>query len=341
MIKASAILILTLMFTVGPCVQAFEPPNLTNMPEPADPPPEARYLDQLVALDPAEPETYFNLGEVVADEAHTPSQVALARKLFVLAFELSRSQPDSDRLGASICLALRDIERIEQKRRWLLAIAKMLDPRLALTDWSLSRTIATDINNIAYKAATAVGLARAGRGVQARLLLEDPQVQDMILQYEALLGASGQSGAFTRIKGYAKYWPCPQCGNERIVNRPGRDEPKHALCPTCGGDPGPRITSSELIAQLRFESVMLRGVQRSWAAQLVVDRGEPLQDPTPNDIALFYTIDATKTQYKNGTWVMPGESTPPETSTPTISPNDNHDPKGPNHDPKGPNHEPD
>ena len=55
--------------------------------------------------------------------------------------------------------------------------------------------------------------------------------------------------------------------------------------------PGPQLSEEELIAQLRFEAVLLNGIQRSWSAQMVVDLGATLRDPDPEDLGEFVVSD--------------------------------------------------
>jgi len=271
-----------------------------DQPAPATPVPD---LDaRLAALNPGDPQGYFLLGEEVAAEWTDPAGVELARRLYVLAFDLDRRRGFASHLGASVCLALRGIERLDGNRRWLTALGRMLDLRYAQRDWSRPDT-STHVSEAEYEAAAAAGYARSGQGRSARLLLEKPEVLAVIRQYERLLGTTGQRGGLWRIEHYAEAWPCPQCHNERVTSR--RIEPNIVLCPTCGGNPGPVITPGEMAAQLRFEEALLRGAERSWGAQYIADDGEPLRDPEPEELAALYRIDTARTVWRDGAWVSP------------------------------------
>ena len=257
---------------------------------------------KLEALSPAEPKAYFHLAEEVADVAAEPAGIELARTLYVLAFHLDRGPGRTPSLSASAVLGLAHIERLERDRRWLLALASSLDKRYAQPDWNVPASGSVS-EETAFRAASAVGLARSGDGRDARKLLEDRGVMEVLRRYERAIGSSGETGALSRIQKYAEQWPCRECGNARVLTKPTEKGPELRLCGTCKGNPGPRMTAEELIAQLRFESYLLNGIQRSWAAQTIVDQGAPLRDPDPADLAEILGVDVSKPYWREGAWV--------------------------------------
>lgn len=263
---------------------------------------DAAIVSRLTALRPENPEAYYLLAEEVADTAASPEEFKLASSLFALAFELDRQPGRTGRLAASAALGLAHIERLDRDRRWLVAVAGAIDPRYALPDWSVgvSGSISDDL---AYTAATVLGQARAGEGRDARKLMDKPGVTDTLKKYERLIGSTGETGALSRLDKYTQGWPCPECGNARAVTKMGERGPELRICPTCRGNPGPVLSEEELIAQLRFEAVLLSGIQRSWAAQLIVDQGAPLRDPDPDELASAYGVDAARPYWRDGKWM--------------------------------------
>lgn len=279
-------------------------PATAPAPEPA--PPKSAItpdvLRRLALLTPDNPEAYFLLAEEVADAADAPDEVSLAKALYVLAFELDRRPGHAGTLAASAALGIARIERLDRDRRWLIALAAAIDRRYALPDWTVSAG-GTITDEQAYSAATVLGLARAGEGREARKWLEKPGVSDTLKRYERLIGDTGETGALSRLDKYMDAWPCPQCHNERTITVQGEHGPEKRLCPTCHGNPGPALSDEELIAQLRFEAALLNGIQRSWAAQVIVDQSAPLRDPDPSELAATYRVDPDKPYWRNGAWV--------------------------------------
>jgi hypothetical protein len=258
------------------------------------------FKDRLTALNPGDPQGYFLLAEEVADGADDQDRAALAQTLYALAFELYRAAGDNQR-AASCAIGLASTERLERSRRWLQAVAGALDRRYALPDWAVAAT-ASISDETALRAATVLGLARAGEGREARKLYEQPGVADLMKRYERAMGSTGETGSLSRLQKYMDAWPCKECGNQRFVGRPGEHGPEIRLCPTCRGNPGPRLSQEEYLAQLRFEAALLNGIQRSWAAQLTVDQGAPLRDPDPAEVGATYGVDASRAVFRNGKW---------------------------------------
>ncbi len=268
-----------------------EPPKLDAMIE-----------SRLAALTPEHPGSYFLVAEDVADTADDEPRTQLARTLYVLAFELDRKRGGGTSLAAASALAIAKIERLERDKRWLTAIASAVDRRYSLPDWNVGATQSIS-DETAFKAATVLGLARAGEGREARRVIDQPGVRDVLKRYERAIGTTGQTGALSRLEKYMQSWPCPECGNARTVSKPGEKGVEIRLCPTCRGNPGPRLDEEEYIAQLRFEAALLNGIQRSWAAQVVVDQGAPLRDPDLDEVAPTYGVDVSKPYWRRGQWV--------------------------------------
>jgi hypothetical protein len=256
---------------------------------------------RLSELKPENPLDYFLLAEEVAEIAIDPDRERLAKELYILAFELDRGGGRPGPLAASAAIGLAGVERLERDRRWLVALAGAIDRRYALPDWNVAAASSIS-EELAYNAATVLGMARAGEGRDARKWLDKPGVMQTLRRYERLIGSSGETGALSRLDKYIENWPCQECGNERTVRRVGDRGPELRLCPSCAGNPGPAMPHEEYIAQLRFESALLNGVQRSWGAQLIVDQSAPLRDPDPDELAATYRVDPGKPYWRGGRW---------------------------------------
>lgn len=271
---------------------------------------------RLAALDGTDANAYFELAEEVAQDREDGARVALARTLYVLAFHLDRTK-SGQRIAAASCIALADLATSERDRRWLSSIADTLDTRRYRPDW-VRRAEEAASGQTAYLAATALGLVRSGDGVAARQVFDEPGVRPLIQKYERMLAPDSESG-FTRFfEREAGKWPCPECHNARIVRKTGSGkDAQYRLCTNCEGTPGPELSTSGLIAQLRFESVLLAGIQRSWSAQVAADGGTPLRDPDPDEVAKVFGVDVSKPRWHAGQWVAPpAPASPPRAPAP-------------------------
>lgn len=263
--------------------------------------------ERLESLDPSDPMAYFELGEEVAQEFETPEELALARELYTIAFDLDRRL--GGRHGASIALALADLVGIGSERDWLLSLAHTLDRRLARPDWHRAATGDASLQN-AYLAALAVGRVRAGQGREAQELLSLPEVRSIIRRYGALLSPIAQP-AEAWLDREARRWPCPECHQQRVSKAIDASSGAFVACRVCGGNPGPELSTEEFIATLRFEARMLRGVQRSWSAQVIADGGAPVRDPDPAELSSILGVDTRRTLWRDGRWVAPEGSEAP------------------------------
>lgn len=257
---------------------------------------------RLTALDPAHPGAYLDLGEEII--AISGDDNPLARRLFALAYELARLAGDDPTTQTSACIALADTARFERDRRWLWSIARLVEPRYNQPDWS--RTVQQEVTpEAAFRAATTLGLLRAGEGIRARELLRDDRVRDVFTRYGGLLTGTGPGDVLSILDEQARRWPCPECHNERVVRTTRDGQTVFARCFTCRGNPGWELNEQGFLATLRFESRVLMGVQRSWGAQLASDLGEPLRDPDPSAVAPAVGVDPSLSVYRGGAWTAP------------------------------------
>ncbi len=275
---------------------------------------------RLERLSPSNPELYFESAKSSWTLPTTRAAFSWARQLYVLAYHLDRAR-GGHQLASQACLAIAQLNDNEKDRRWLLSLAVLLDRRQVRPEW-IRRADESASSQTSYLAATVLGLVRAGEGYAARTRLAEPGVAALLTSYERLLSATGDTGAVRWIEREAGRWPCPECHNQRIVKKGGGKDSIVKLCTTCGGNPGPKLNNAALVAQLRFESRLLNGIQRSWAAQAWSDQGAPLRDPDPEELPKQFDVDPERTLWRDGRWVAPADPAPPKPApgAPNLTP---------------------
>ncbi len=307
------------------------PPNIPGEAAEGDPIATIPLPDleaRLTALTPDDPRAYFLLAEELAAEVEVaPAARPLAQSLFALSYELERAASGGDAgradgaFGRSVCLALASIAPRDDERRWLLALARSLDAARADPEFDAPGPGPTR-REAALDLATALGYVRSGEGRRAKTLLDKPGVAGLLAQYQGLLSGPGLSIGADTIRRYADQWPvCPECRNQRIVTRAGEGGGTKLICYTCRGNPGPRLSDEEVLLQLRLESALLSGIQRSWAAQVAIDAGAPLRDLDPAELGATYGVDASRPLWRDGQWqTLDGKAAEPEPAAPPNAP---------------------
>ncbi|MCA9310800.1 MAG: hypothetical protein KDA21_06315 [Phycisphaerales bacterium] len=251
--------------------------------------------ERLAALSPDNPIAYFELAEEVAYEMPDVGGRRLARHLYVLAFEADRNAPRPLGLGRSVCIALADMSTQPDERRWLFALAAVLGDTTTSVNWDPQIRDATSTET-AMALAEALGYFRAMDYRKAHRLLIRDDVEALFNQYDHVV-EQGRDINFMTTDAIG----CPECRNSRVVRSGGTRENPYRLCATCGGNPGPRLSGDEFLAQLRLESVLLNANHHSWSAQVTVDGGEPLRDVEPDELAASFSVDPTRFYWHPGT----------------------------------------
>lgn len=325
--NAIAIVMAWLMAVLAlPASASSQPPagssgNGTTMQK-ADP--VLAYADRLAALEPAHPRMYFELAEEIAAEVRSAEGQETARRLYILAI-LAPHHTDHPHpldesaspawLASSASLGLAALAQNEQERRWLTALAGTLAPAETTPRFQQGTETASR-DSAALELATALGMVRSGDGRRAQKILDKPAVASLLARYEGLLNPGGLSGGAGRIRSLAATFPvCPECRNRRYV----KNADGVHLCPTCQGRPGPKLSTQELIGQLRLESLLLNGIQRSWAAQVVADGGAPMRELDVEVLADVYGVDPAKPYWRAGAWV--GDPIAPAAPAPAVPSN--------------------
>jgi len=252
---------------------------------------------RLAALQPGDAMEYFELGEEVAFDARTGEDRALARRLYLLAYEMDRTHAGS--LGRSVCLALAEIAESEPDRQTMLALARAFSNEAA-PGFAPPAPARTADDEAAFALATALGHYRAGEYDRASSILARPEVAALLARHEPLLGSAPAMLREVNAKP-----SCRECRNARVVKADLDPRSEWRLCYTCGGDPGPGLDLRGLVSQLRVESMLLSGSQRSWSAQIIADGGAPLREIDPEDLASMFGVDAALSVWRAGRWVEP------------------------------------
>ena len=253
--------------------------------------------ERLESLRPGQAMEYFELGEEVAFDARTAEDRALARRLYLLAYEMDRERVGS--LGRSVCLALAEIAESEPDRQTMLALARAFSNEAA-PGFAPPAPARTADDEAAFALATALGHYRAGEYDRASSILARPEVAALLARHEPLLGSASAIVREVNAKP-----SCRECRNARVVKADLDPRSEWRLCYTCGGDPGPGLDLRALVSQLRVESMLLSGSQRSWSAQIIADGGAPLREIDPEDLASMFGVDAARSVWRDGQWVVP------------------------------------
>lgn len=283
---------------------------------------------RLKSIAPGDPESLLRAGEDFVAMG-SPLSVRVARRMLAGAIEVDRARAGG-RVAASACLLLAELSTSEPDRRWFAALARAMEAGAANRSWLRQGDEAYNAE-AAYNAACVVGLVRAGDGLAARQLLNEPGVRQILLDHERLLSTIGEPGGLAYLEKEAARWPCPECRNDRVVRTVVDRQAQYKLCPTCNGNPGPSLGDDAVILQLRLEARLLHGVQRSWAAQLAADHGLPLDDPDPEELSRVLGFDGQAFIFKDGGWYRVDGTQPGPVSpfAPAAKPKDGEAPSDP------------
>ncbi|GAB5495336.1 MAG: hypothetical protein Phyf2KO_04160 [Phycisphaerales bacterium] len=266
-----------------------------------------RFELELEALAPTNPYSYFLLAEEVAETARRNEEVALARRLYVLSVVLSQSNESTAihsgfSVSASAAVGLAALETIESRKVWLRALAGRIDSRYAAKRWDVP-TEAPSADEVSLLLSEAIGLALSGDGSLSRARFDDPRVQSLLENTRDGANGPNSKASASRILREAEVWPCPECGNARIVPDRSKGGNARRLCSTCRGNPGPVVDKQTLVDYLAYQSALLDGTQTSWSAELAVLGATPLRDPDVTEIAPTMNVDPELVYYRNRRWV--------------------------------------
>lgn len=258
---------------------------------------------RLAALSPTRPLAYFELAEEVVTEVGGAEGRALARRLFVLAYELDRANASGGRLSRSVCLALLELDLLESDsdRRFVGALAEAMrsDDEGAESRTMLDVEARSVVNEeAAFALATALGEYRAGRFLEAREPLARPEVRSVLAAHSSMV--RNLPGMLREIDSRPS---CRECRNRRVVRDDLSPDGRQRLCRTCGGDPSPSLAPIDVVSLLRIESLLLSGADSSWSAQTASGRLAPFVDVDPARLAERLRIPTDRTVWREGGWV--------------------------------------
>jgi hypothetical protein len=268
---------------------------------------------------------YFELAEEVAYELPFKEGQALARTLYVLAFELDRAGGGRTGLSRSACLALADLSTRNAERRWLLAMASM-EPGQSARVAPPDAGEASGIDDAPFEMAVAIGWFRSEEYRRARDVLAREEAP-LVLRRVGIDKDKAEQFVTQLRERVTRGVACDRCRNERVIRRAGEaGRPTLELCPLCRGNPGPRLTEAEYVETLRTEAVLLDCRPSSWAAATLLSAGQALRDAEPDELAAWFNVNARATHWQpgpvdaalpdrawmTGAWIEPGAPAAPQ-----------------------------
>jgi hypothetical protein len=270
---------------------------------------------RLRALSPDDPMAYFELGEEVAYEMPYAIGQDLARRLFVLAFELDRRREEPLGLGGSVCLALAEMSSDVNEQRWLRALAEALEGNMRDVRWGAS--MASGVSDRApLDLADALGRLRAG-DVRA--------LRSFLGRFDAVtvLREAGMKpeDARTFVRDVERVMDRSRAAPaSREVRKTVDGELVVQLDDASGGNPGPSLTENEYLQQLKAEMLLVDARAGTWAVQVLLDEGVPQRDIDASELAPYFDVDTSRPVFRldeggtwnEGRWVAPEQSPRPE-----------------------------
>lgn len=264
---------------------------------------ESSEVNRLLALSPADPAAYLELGEDMLETPDSPERVEMSRQLFARALEYGRVRPESRRTAASAAIALASMSNREGDRLWLRSVAATLEPSRA----ELTHPVASlrqDPSAAAARASLFLTQLRAGAGIEARDSLGAKGVRDVLARHERELSANGGISV-QHLENESKKWPCTECASTGIVVPPKGQRGPAKLCPVCGGQPGMKLSAADLAAQLRLQRRLAGSFSEPWGSLAASEGAPPARDPDPATVASTLGIDARLSVWRDGRWTMP------------------------------------
>ncbi len=284
---------------------------------------EPSELARLVRLTRQSPRDYLELGEEILDRPDSPARVEMARQLLARALEYARQRPDEKRTAASAAFALASVAPRENDRRWLRAVAAILGPDM---NSPAARADADRPNRSAdARASDLLTRLRAGDGIEAREILEDRAVREVLRRHEAELSAGGTM-SLQDLDSEAKKWPCTECANTGIIAPLKGQHTPARICPVCAGQPGMRLKPHDLAAQFHLQRRLLSDTPEGWGSLAAGDGAPPAHDPDPANVAPALGVDPRLSIWRDGKWRTPDdeegptEQPQPKPAAPTVAP---------------------
>lgn len=304
-------------------------PPTSSQPAPVEPVARSgvpNLSDRLSALRPEFPVAYFELAEEVAYELPFKEGQALARTLYVLAFELDRAGGGRTGLSRSACLALADLSTRNAERRWLQAMAAM-EPGQSLRSGPPDAGESSGIDDAPFEMAVAIGWYRSEEYRRARDVMTREEAP-LVLRRSGVDKDEAEKFVAKLRDRVTRGVACDRCRNERVIRRAGEaGRPTLELCPLCRGNPGPRLDEKDYIETLRMEAALLGCRPASWAGATRLSGGQPLRDAEPDELAASFGVNARATLWRPGTpdpvqpervWTTGEWYEPPQADAPDV-----------------------
>lgn len=282
--------------------------------------PLEEFMPRLLRLHPGAPMEYFELAEEIAYESPSAHGRRLATELFVLAGALDARAERPAPLGRSVCLALADLSTDSSERTWLLAMARSLTPAGNLRDGMVAFDASAGEADRAGRAlaarrdlAMALARFRAGDARSIRTVLDAGDAPRTLA--DAGVPQSDASALLslvsTKIASMRRLRTTDSDG--RFVRSLVDGVTTYALDDITGGNPGPALTSPELLLILGVEARLVDAEPGAWAADLEVSRAQPVRDINPASLARYFSVDVERV------WFAPDPGRPNDPSAATWS----------------------
>jgi hypothetical protein len=244
-------------------------PATLEQPEAA--PPEVPLGDdelvaRLTALRPTDALAYFELAEEVMYAVQTPEGDALARQLLVLSYELDSDAPAPIGLGRSVCLALAELTRDVDERRWLVQLAQ------ALGSGSVVGGDAEPLEQSHAEAARLLARYRAGDWRRLRGRADRIELERALR--EAGVEAEDAAGIAADVRRDAR----AMRPDERIEPTGRGDDTPAQPHRVTGGNPGPDLDGERFLRHLGAELALLNADLSSWGAEAMLGTTGPVRD---------------------------------------------------------------
>lgn len=256
---------------------------------------------RLASLKPSDPAAYLELGEELLDSPDSPERVVLARELLIRALEYGRTQPQHRRTAASAAIALASMSKQDGDRLWLRSIAAILEPSNAEFDRA-RRAKEQESFAAAARASLFLTQLRAGAGIEARESLAAKGVRRVLEEHARELSARGTISV-QDLENESKKWPCVDCAGTGIIAPTKGQRIPARICPVCGGQPGLKLSTPDLAAQLRLQRRLAGTLAETWGSLIVTEGDAPARDPDPADVAIAFAVDVRLPFWRDGQWV--------------------------------------
>ena len=228
----------------------------------------SRWSDELEALRPGAPIAYFELAEEILASDPDGTERALAEHLLRLSGAL-----DPDTFARAACLMLAEMASQTTDRRRFGVLAEMFDRRPIRLSMDMADPLGRADRSTILGLGEVLSLYRRGEGARAEEILEQPGVRSLLVEVAEHL--DGMERIMTNLRLYRR-------GTQRPLD--------------------PRSTTEIMV---RTELAIIKGDDRTWSEDLLLNNGAPVAELDPSHIAEVFGVDPTRSRFRDGGWHRP------------------------------------